>query len=409
MMMAVASDLPENRWHERLFVGLAAVTPLLGAVAPLGLTPVLIAAAVAALLIHGPRSLLSTLPRWALVFSSTLLVWGLASALWALDPARAIHKVGQLAVLVAAGLVLLGSARSLSTSARTTAQSALLLGLIGACALFIFEVAFQAPLSRLLVKPPADLPLLITYYNRGATVAAILMIPAVLVLGHRRGWKLAAGFAAVGMVALAVLNSRTAVAGMILGLGVAVLALRWPKAMVRLVPVGMALLIVLMPVVPGIALSSPERNVFLRTEGGHYRVLSLFHRFRIWEFTVEKIEERPLLGWGLDSSRLLPGGQVKTDAGGGERLALHPHNGPLQIRVELGFPGVLLAAGLVLAAVLRARRVETANAAMILGVAVVAITVASMSYGMWQSWWVSALWIASVLTSVVALPQRAEP
>ncbi|MFC7608386.1 hypothetical protein [Teichococcus aestuarii] len=36
---------------------------------------------------------------------------------------------------------------------------------------------------------------------------------------------------------------------------------------------------------------------------------SAAHRVLIWEFVLERIGERPLLGWGGESSRSLPGGR----------------------------------------------------------------------------------------------------
>ncbi len=35
------------------------------------------------------------------------------------------------------------------------------------------------------------------------------------------------------------------------------------------------------------------------------------HRLLIWRFAADHVAERPLLGWGMDSSRAMPGG--KTD------------------------------------------------------------------------------------------------
>ena len=67
------------------------------------------------------------------------------------------------------------------------------------------------------------------------------------------------------------------------------------------------------------------------------------HRLLIWSFVGERIAERPLLGWGLDASRAIPGGKEEIRPGL-TRLPLHPHNAALQVWLELGMPGALLAA-----------------------------------------------------------------
>ena len=71
--------------------------------------------------------------------------------------------------------------------------------------------------------------------------------------------------------------------------------------------------------------------------------LSGMNRLITWKFTSQKILERPLLGWGLRASRILPGGGEKYDIvrvrenGSHEVISrdffipLHPHNQFLQI------------------------------------------------------------------------------
>src|SRR5205807_9032712 len=84
-----------------------------------------------------------------------------------------------------------------------------------------------------------------------------------------------------------------------------------------------------------------------------------FHRLIIWRFTIDRIDERPLLGWGMDASRALPGGSTEIrqymglpneflfDRVKGEVQPLHPHSAILQLRVELGIAGAVIGAALV--------------------------------------------------------------
>src|SRR5207302_8324015 len=71
--------------------------------------------------------------------------------------------------------------------------------------------------------------------------------------------------------------------------------------------------------------------------------VSAGHRLLIWSFTGEHIAERPLLGWGLDSSRAIPGGNSEIRPGQ-NWLSLHPHDAALQVWLELGMPGAVLVA-----------------------------------------------------------------
>jgi len=119
---------------------------------------------------------------------------------------------------------------------------------------------------------------------------------------------------------------------------------------------------------------------------------------------VQKIDEKPILGWGLDSSRAIPGGRDLSDAYG-ERLSLHPHNAALQLRLELGLPGLLLALALLLWIVWVPGR-DPKRGPMVLGVTTAATTIALMSYGIWQSWWIAALCLAAALTRMTGASIR---
>ena len=71
---------------------------------------------------------------------------------------------------------------------------------------------------------------------------------------------------------------------------------------------------------------------------------STYHRLLVWGFTADRIEERPVLGWGLNASRAVPGGAKSLDVSE-PALPLHPHNAALQWRLELGILGVLFGVG----------------------------------------------------------------
>jgi O-antigen ligase len=131
---------------------------------------------------------------------------------------------------------------------------------------------------------------------------------------------------------------------------------------------------------------------------------SALHRLEMWEFVAGRIEERPLLGYGLDGSRVLPGAAEPYRLGGGQVMGLHPHNAPLQIWVELGLPGAAFA-GFALFVIFRrigaAARSRSCAAAGI-GAGVTALTIASLSFGIWQTWWLASLVLAAPLTAVVS-------
>jgi O-antigen ligase len=120
----------------------------------------------------------------------------------------------------------------------------------------------------------------------------------------------------------------------------------------------------------------------------------------------------------MDAARAMPGGKRDLAASipgtdlpaGAEALPLHPHNAALQWRLELGVPGTLLALAAVLWPLWRAavnRALTRRQRAASLAFAASALVVALISYGIWQAWWVSCLWLTGAFIAGAARGQNA--
>lgn len=107
--------------------------------------------------------------------------------------------------------------------------------------------------------------------------------------------------------------------------------------------------------------------------------ISWARRTDIWEFAARLWLNHPLRGLGMDSSRAFKG-----------FIPLHPHNGALQIWLELGLPGALLMIALW---ILLFWRIAGAGAGRLFmaaatAAAVVYLVIGAVSFGLWQEWWV---------------------
>ena len=84
-------------------------------------------------------------------------------------------------------------------------------------------------------------------------------------------------------------------------------------------------------------------------------------------------------------------------------MGMHPHNATLQIWLELGAIGALLAAISVFAlwravSVLADPAARATATAMLLS----AFTVANLSFGIWQTWWMAVLAASAALWRVTS-------
>ena len=289
---------------------------------------------------------------------------------------------------------------------------------LGILALAVEIATGMAPLRFLrdVVGRPAPEPEFLPVFNRAATVLALLVWPTLLLLLRSRRWVYGGLLFASSLVVLGGLHSSAAVLGIAAGTVMFAVAHRWPAAARYLLLGGMFVAIALAPVLPRTVLE-PD---YILTQAP-WLPLSAHHRLRIWAFTSEAVVERPILGWGMDTARSLPGGKAQvvitrppaqgeaTGAGAasaseppltGELLPLHPHNAALQVWLELGAVGAVLAMALVGLTVSRVGRLsrQKVDRAAALGYITAAFVIAYFSYGIWQTWWLAALWLGTAFT-----------
>jgi O-antigen ligase len=134
---------------------------------------------------------------------------------------------------------------------------------------------------------------------------------------------------------------------------------------------------------------------------------SFGHRLYIWDFAGKRIAERPLLGWGLDAARAIPGGRDEIKPGR-QLMPLHPHDAALQVWLELGLPGAALAAALLfwLWCRLATAAWPRLYAAACGGSLTAAGAVLSAGGGVWQEWWLATLAFAAF--AILAMARGAD-
>ena len=333
-------------------------------------------------------------------------LWGVLSAAWAIEPARALTTG-----LSLTGMVLLAAAaaRALDDSdAATRRQIVLLLafGLVIGLGTGGFD-SMTGNAIRAGVRGLHEVPMTLAFGLKPAGSVMALLLPLAVALPMPMLSRVT--FLIAGVVMLAVLPGDTAKIAAMVGLLAAGAAAVAPRAVPRLIGAGLGLLITAMPLLVATVPAFPVE----RLPG------SAVHRMLIWDFTAARIAERPLVGWGMEASREIPGGRDQPSAAALDRmrvgdpalrrwfaephvqvLPLHPHNGALQLWLELGAIGAAIAALLAWFLGVAAARAPSPAAAT--GALASATVTAMLSFGAWQAWWVAAMLFAAAVCA--ALP-----
>jgi exopolysaccharide production protein ExoQ len=370
------------------------LAPILSVYAPLGLAPLLVVVALASLVVCRLSGDRWPVPRHPVGYIlAAALVWGAVTIAWGIEPPRAaLSGVLRLALVMVSGLIVVQVAARLPKTERDVTRRWLVTGFALAVVGLVIDRLTDASIRRLLpISPALEASLFVMEnFNRGITVLGLLSFPLALILWRRASALGIAAWLVVFAVALSLSSDATKLA---MGFGgvMVLCGLTWPR---RAVAAAGAIFAVLTLAAPAIVEAIPPPDE-LPPVGSLPIPNSAHHRLQIWRFTADRVGDRPLFGWGYDSSRSIPGGSV-TLASAEAALPLHPHNGMLQWWLELGAVGGVLGAALLAAIAVAIRRyaADRLESAAVLGQYSAAVVIAALSFGTWQGWWVSALFLS---------------
>jgi O-antigen ligase len=342
-------------------------------------------------------------PRGAALWAALALFgWAAASAGWALEPRRALLDALSLGGFALLGAAAAGAVARCEEAAKRRLALWLAAGLAAGVGLAVFDQA-TGHAVRAAVRGLDEAPATLGFGLKPAVTVFAVLLPLTLAAPIAAWLRVA--LAVVTVAAALWLPAESAKLAILAGLAGAGLAALAPRMTFRLAAAGLAVLILAAPPIFTATLGAGPPAERLPP--------SAAHRLVIWDFALTRIAERPIAGWGMEASRAVPGGRDTaspetlarlglTSAASAawfarpaaQRLPLHPHNGPLQVWLELGLVGAVLASLLVVLLAAAARRRPEAMGALF-----AAAVVGCLSYGIWQGWWIALLLVLAAAAS----------
>lgn len=351
--------------------------------------------------------------RLPVLLALSFVAWAAFSSLWSIDPVRSLKTAARLLLVLAALLVLIDAARDLSDENRARLGNWLLCGVLAGFVL----LAVMTAIAGFARHPEPVFPTVaaLSHLSRATALVAILAWPAALIAGRRFGPWWAIGIVAAAALVCLVLPPRSAPVAFGAGALAFLIVRRFPGSLSPLFAIALLASAAVIPLMPAL---TPIATALL-TEAVDWPA-SQVHRIAVWAFSADLILERPLTGWGLDTSRLVPGADQRLDLfhtpsgrpHTGEAMPLHPHNALVQIWLETGLVGLSLALAALLLVlrrcVGRAAQTTPATRAALAATAASAFTLAQLSFGIWQGWWMASLGLTAVLAAAAG-PRNGKP
>ena len=379
-----------------IFCAFALLLPIVSVAAPKGTVVLPLFAAALAVPAYWRAYRRIPVPDLRIAIALALFVaWCAIASAWSVDTAHSLGLVLRIAVILTAGMVLFPIAAALDRAVRREIGRWLVVGLGLGLAFVAAETGLDYPVLRLFktAEPGKEA----VWFNRGAVAMAMIVWPVTAYLWKGRlGWKALFVPASLGTASL-FLESASAILGFAAGVAVVLLAVIHRRAGRTITIAPTLLAFVAMPFVA----------LELHNHGWHradWLPASAQHRVEIWDFFVQRIAEKPVFGWGFDGSRHMGSLFPAPSDTGREIAALHPHSAPLQVMLELGAVGAVIALAILWLVVMRLDR-ESSHTRMFGQAQFVAtMAIGSVSHGAWQNWW-----LALVVSAALMIPLTAEP
>lgn len=370
------------RWCGMVLIGAAAIIPLLGWLwsREFWLAPTLVG------LLCLPAVRISDQDRPAAIILFAALIWAAVSTMW--SPYHPAKLENSTALKLALQLPLYGSAILATRRADPALSRRALHVLAWGCAffgvLFITEALTRGAVYKALraIYGPMRADLAESKIGHATYLLGVIWPLAACGAPRRfRPWLGLLMFVGTGAAALA-FAADAPVLGLLLAPLIVLVVWRWPSAAPKALAGLAAVLFLAMPL-----LIWAIRHFFDYAAIQHALPKSDSMRMGYWSHAIDWISDRPLRGWGLDASRMFNPG-----------IRLHPHNNPLQVWLELGGVGAVLAAsfwGVVLGGLAQPKpslaRAAGAACAMV-------YLLFGVNFGIWQEWWLALGAVVAMLT-----------
>ena len=373
-------------WCGWVLIGAAVLVPLVGWLAPLGFAALMALVGLLCL----PALRISERDRPAAMILFAALIWAAVTTTW--SPYHPTKLGANTILKLALQLPLYWSAISAGRRADPLLRARALHILAWGCALFGLVLAEEAASRAALYKA------LHLYYqpiradlaesNVGHTTQVLGLIWPLAAFGatrRLRPWLALAMVGGTGAAALA-FHYDAAMLGLILAPVVGLIVWRWPELGPKLLAIAAALLFLSMPLLVWAVRHEFDyeaiRNALPETDA---------MRMGYWSHAIDWIGLRPVLGWGLEASRMF-----------GPGIILHPHNIPLQIWLELGGIGAVAAASFWGVTLARLAKPAPNLAAAAMGGSAAVYLLFGVNFGVWEEWWLALGALAALLAAMNA-------
>lgn len=323
----------------------------------------------------------------------------LLSCLWSIEPMDAFQKASLTSFMLCVSAIFFSLCRSLSYEKLRPYLWIFPVGMIAACLFCSFEIAANLPVYRIIRQPEHIINSAVM--NRGIIFSILCFFPVLRTVhiaqyAPKTKYALYGGMALSMLLTLYLTQSQSAQLAFIAG-GLFYLAYPYKSKNLYTIMAGtIAAALLLTPLMSQLLLLNFFYD-FMATpwlKDGYAA-----HRLEIWDFVSRYAMQNPLYGFGFEATRFVK--EFDHDyVIHKQATVLHPHNFAVQIWIEFGAIGALAASAAITSILYKIRNAPLPDARTFLPLFMTVLSVATTGYGIWQGWWLGAIFFALGLSAL---------
>ncbi len=324
--------------------------------------------------------------------------WLLLSCIWSLSEFSAFSKILTVSFFLFSVILLTEPSLYENMDKLKIFGYPLILGCSSAILIFAIEYISSGILTRefrSIFQKSDTSHFAINFLDRGCAVLSMLSWPVMFLLCKKRKWIFALIYALFAGYILKMSDSLASYLAFMLGISTLLVLMLSRMYGIYILMIGVLAAGICLPI-----FASKQNPRELCHKYQSKIPDSGKHRLFIWKFTAEKALEKPIFGWGFDSSHYIPmdeeNDMIYFNQYKWNPLPLHPHNNFMQIWLEGGLLGLGLWVLSLLAMLSRIRKIYKLNSDLSWGAFAGAcfanyFFISMISFGMWQVWWVATI------------------
>lgn len=338
------------------------------------------------------------IPKQFVFLSAIMIGLVCASSMWSLHPDEVWDRAASLAPILLGGAFFLSAALSLQMDEDKRIPIMLLIGFCVSLIVIGVNLFTQMSLHKLTHGIPLEETVLYFAMNRPICALTVLVWPILAIYQYHKGYKHGFWLAWLLLVICVFASeSQSSQLALLCSFAAFFLYGLMGRIFIWIMFAVICLYSIIFPwVLPDLFYDHLSKMDFYNRTGATASDLGHpFQRLEIWTLISESIQKSPYIGHGAEATKdmVFPGEKIFLH----NNSFLHPHNMTMQIWNEFGVCGIVVILTAVKVALTSIKFVPQHFQPHTVAGFVAFYSIANMSYGVWQSWFVGLMITSLVL------------